>query len=56
MTDKLTPEQQAGALAKVAMKRYGEVSEIAGVVSFLAGKDSSYITGQAIEVSGGLEL
>lgn len=35
------------------MKRVCEVEEIAGVVSFLAGEDSSYVTGQSIVVDGG---
>ncbi|WP_419560211.1 SDR family oxidoreductase, partial [Ruminococcus sp.] len=35
---------------------YGEVDEIAGVVSFLASKDASYVTGQVIEISGGLMM
>ena len=54
MTDKLTEEQKAKMLELIAMKRYGQVDEISGVVSFLASKDSSYITGQTIEISGGL--
>ena len=33
-----------------------EVEEIAGVVSFLASKDASYVTGQVIEISGGLSM
>ena len=36
--------------------RCGEVEEIAGVVSFLASKDASYVTGQVIEISGGLSM
>lgn len=56
MTDKLTEEQKAKMLDLIAMKRYGEVEEIAGVVSFLASKDASYVTGQVIEISGGLMM
>jgi 3-oxoacyl-[acyl-carrier protein] reductase len=43
-------------LALIAMKRYGQPEEIAGVVSFLASEDSSYVTGQVIEISGGLSM
>lgn len=56
MTDKLTEEQKAAMLAQIAMKRYGQPEEIAGVVSFLCSEDSSYVTGQVIEISGGLSM
>lgn len=56
MTDKLTDEQKKAMIDLIAMKRYGEVEEIAGVVSFLASKDASYVTGQVIEISGGLMM
>ena len=56
MTDKLTDEQKAKMLEAIAMKRYGTVDEIAGVVSFLCSEDSSYVTGQTIEISGGLSM
>ena len=36
------------------MNRLAEPWEIAGVIAFLASEDSRYITGQAIEVDGGL--
>ena len=36
------------------MKRLAEPCEIAGVVAFLASEDARYLTGQAIEVDGGL--
>ncbi len=38
----------------VPMNRFGEPEEVAGVVAFLVGKDSSYVTGQVISVNGGL--
>lgn len=38
------------------MKRLAEPWEIAGVVAFLASEDSRYITGQAIEVDGGMVM
>lgn len=56
MTDKLTDEQKSTMLNLIAMKRYGLPEEIAGVVSFLASEDSSYVTGQVIEISGGLSM
>lgn len=56
MTDKLTDAQRDAMIAQIAMKRYGEVEEIAGVVSFLASEDASYVTGQVIEISGGLSM
>ncbi|HBH94939.1 MAG TPA: 3-oxoacyl-[acyl-carrier-protein] reductase [Ruminococcaceae bacterium] len=56
MTDQLSEEQKKAILELIAMKRYGNVEEIAGVASFLAGKDSSYVTGQVIEISGGLSM
>ena len=38
----------------IPLKRAGEPSEVAGVVSFLVSEDASYITGQVIGVNGGL--
>ncbi len=56
MTDALSDEQKAKMLGLVAMGRYGDPTEIASVVSFLCSKDSSYVTGQTIEISGGLMM
>ncbi|PYU00861.1 MAG: hypothetical protein DMG38_06125 [Acidobacteria bacterium] len=41
-------------LGKVPMKRFGQPEEVAGVVAFLASQDASYITGEEINVDGGL--
>lgn len=38
----------------IPMNRFGEAEEVAGVVAFLVGKDSTYVTGQVISVNGGL--
>jgi NAD(P)-dependent dehydrogenase (short-subunit alcohol dehydrogenase family) len=41
-------------LNKVPMKRFGQPEEVAGVVAFLASRDSSYVTGVEINVDGGM--
>lgn len=56
MTDKLTDEQKNAILAQIAMKRYGTADEVANVVAFLCGEESSYVTGQIVEISGGLSM
>ena len=43
-----------GIVEKVPMKRFGQPEEVAGVVAFLASQDASYITGEEINVDGGL--
>lgn len=38
----------------IALERLSEASDVAGVISFLSGPDSNYITGQSILVDGGM--
>lgn len=48
------PESARDALAAgIPMKRYGEPSEIANVVAFLASDQASYMTGALVPVDGG---
>jgi 3-oxoacyl-[acyl-carrier protein] reductase len=43
-----------GTIARTALKRLGRPDDIAGVVAFLAGPDSGWVTGQNLIASGGL--
>ncbi|MCB9225791.1 MAG: 3-oxoacyl-ACP reductase FabG [Chitinophagales bacterium] len=38
----------------IPLKRFGEVEEVSALVGFLASKEASYITGEVINVNGGL--
>ena len=40
----------------ITLKRLSEAEDVASVVSFLAGDDSNYITGQTIIVDGGIQF
>ncbi len=51
----MTEELNEKDLAKmIPMQRFGTAEEVAELVGFLAGKQSSYITGQVISINGGL--
>ena len=39
-----------------ALKRSGQPEEVAAAIAFLAGDDAAYITGQTLNVSGGLSM
>ena len=52
MTAEMNNEVKEKIKEMVILKRFGKAQEIASVVSFFCGKDSSYITGQVILVDG----
>ncbi len=51
--DQLTPEQVDYMTQRIPMRRTGKPEEIAAVVHFLASPDSSFVTGQCYDASGG---
>ncbi|AFG36356.1 3-oxoacyl-[acyl-carrier-protein] reductase [Spirochaeta africana] len=56
MTDKLSDEQKEALQEQIPLGRIGDSSEIADAAVFLASDMSSYITGQVLEVTGGLGM
>jgi 3-oxoacyl-[acyl-carrier protein] reductase len=52
MTESL--QNQDELKKRVPLARFGDPNEVAGVVSFLCSKDATYITGQTINVNGGM--
>ena len=56
MTDELTDAQKAGILTQIPLARYGNDSDIAASVGFLASDAAGYITGHTLDVNGGMYM
>ncbi len=56
MTNALTEEVKAGILAAVPAGKLGTAQDIANAVLFLADDTASYITGETINVNGGMYM
>jgi 3-oxoacyl-[acyl-carrier protein] reductase len=54
MTESLTAEQSSAMMERIPLGRMGNVEEIAATVSFLASENACYITGQTLQINGGL--
>ena len=54
MTSILSDSVKENINSQIPLKRMGSAKDIANVVKFLASDDSSYITGQVINVDGGM--
>ena len=56
MTSVLSDKVKENINLQIPLKRMGKAEEVANVVSFLANDESSYITGQVINVDGGMVM
>ncbi|MFW6088505.1 MAG: 3-oxoacyl-[acyl-carrier-protein] reductase [Gemmatimonadota bacterium] len=56
MTAELGDDTRAELAARIPLGRMGTTGDVAGVVRFLAGPASSYVTGQVLVVDGGMVM
>lgn len=56
MTSGLPEEHKANLQAQIPMNRLGKPEEIASVVGFLCSEGGAYITGETIQVNGGMYM
>ena len=56
MTAKLSDEVKEAMLKFVPLGKFGTVNDVANLALFLASDDSAYITGQVIQVDGGMVM
>ena len=56
MTDVLSEDVKQSMGEHIPLKRFGETRDIAEAVAFLASDSASYITGQVLQVDGGMAM
>ncbi len=56
MTDALTDEQRQALLADIPVGRLGKPEDIAHAVAYLASEEAGYITGETLNVNGGMYM
>lgn len=56
MTDALSDELKEQMLTQIPLARFGQDTDIANTVAFLASDKAKYITGQTIHVNGGMYM
>ncbi|MEF8843760.1 MAG: beta-ketoacyl-ACP reductase [Haloarculaceae archaeon] len=55
MLETVPDRVQQKIIDRIPLGRFAEVEDVAGIVRFLAGEESSYMTGQILAVNGGME-
>ena len=56
MTEVLSDKVKEGATAQIPLGKFGEPEDIANAVAFLASDEAGYITGQVLNVDGGMAM
>ena len=56
MTAVLDEKVKEKCMEAVALRRFGKPEEVAGVVSFLASENASYVSGQVIVIDGAMSM
>jgi 3-oxoacyl-[acyl-carrier protein] reductase len=56
MTQAVPADYKSTMLQSIPLKRFGTVQEVARIAAFLLSDDARYITGQIIQVDGGLAM
>jgi 3-oxoacyl-[acyl-carrier protein] reductase len=56
LTEVIPEELRAAMLANTPLQRFGEPGDVAGAVRFLCAKESAFITGEVLQVDGGLGM
>ena len=54
MTEKLSEKIKEFALSRISLKRFGESDDVANLIEFLSSGKADYITGQIIDLNGGM--
>lgn len=56
MTRELPDEQRSALISQIPLNRLGDAKDIAAAVCFLASKEAAYITGETLNVNGGMYM
>lgn len=56
MTETLSDKIKDATITNIPLRRYGKAAEVASAVSFLASEAANYITGQVLQVDGGMVM
>ena len=54
MTDVLSDKIKEGIKNNIPLRKFGEAEDVANLVAFLCSEEAAYITGQVINVDGGM--
>ena len=56
MTDVLTDAQKEAVFGKIPAGRMGTPAEIAAAVAYLASEEAAYVTGETLQINGGMAM